>query len=340
MTRVPGVHATGAARDRFVLAHRPSRTPLDPWRHQGVLVEPERAADGRVAQVATIFLTGRECPWRCVMCDLWQHTIQEDTPSGALVYQLNHALEAVRRDGYAVDHVKLYNAGSFFDPRAVPEQDYEPLAARLAGVAHVIVESHPALIGRRLTRFRAALAHAAGDDGRPELEVAMGLETAHPDALRQLHKGFSLDQFRRGADRILQLGATVRVFLLVGVPFIAPAEQSEWLTRSVDWAFACGASAVSLIPTRSGNGAVEALAAAGLFVPPSIADLERGLEVALQTARPHTGRRVFADLWDLQAFASCPSCLEPRQERLRRMNLEQRVLPAASCTVCDSTSTV
>jgi len=274
------------------------------------------------------------------MCDLWQHTIQEDTPSGALVYQLDHALETVRRNGYAVDHVKLYNAGSFFDPRAVPEDDYEPLAARLAGVAHVIVESHPALIGPRLTRFRAALAHAAGDDGRPGLEVAMGLETAHPDALRQLHKGFSLDQFRRGADRILQLGATVRVFLLVGVPFIAPAEQSEWLTRSVDCAFACGASAVSLIPTRSGNGAVEALAAAGLFVPPSIADLERGLEDALQTARPHTNGRVFADVWDLQAFASCPSCLEPRRERLRRMNLEQRVLPAASCTVCDSTSTV
>jgi uncharacterized Fe-S cluster-containing MiaB family protein len=139
MTRVPGVHATGAARDRFVLAHRPARIPLDPWGHQGVLVEPERAADGRVAQVATIFLTGRECPWRCVMCDLWQHTIQEDTPSGALVYQLDHALETVRRDGYAVDHVKLYNAGSFFDPRAVPEQDYEPIATRLAGVAHVIV---------------------------------------------------------------------------------------------------------------------------------------------------------------------------------------------------------
>jgi archaeosine synthase beta-subunit len=337
MTCAPGVHATGAERDRFVLAQRPARIPLDPWRHQGVLVEPERAADGRVVQVATIFLTGRECPWRCVMCDLWRHTIQEDTPSGALVYQLEHALGTVRSDGHAVDHVKLYNAGSFFDPRAVPDQDYEPLAARLAGVAHVIVESHPALIGPRLTRFRAALAHAAGDDGRPGLEVAMGLETAHPDALMQLHKGFSLDQFRRGADRVLQLGATLRVFLLVGVPFIAPAEQAAWLTRSVACAFACGASAVSLIPTRSGNGAVEALAAAGLFVPPSVADLERGLADALQAARPHTGGRVFADVWDLQAFASCPACLEPRRDRLRRMNLEQRVLPAASCTVCNST---
>jgi archaeosine synthase beta-subunit len=334
MTGVPGSHATSAARDRFVLAARPVRRRLDPWRHQGVLVERERAADGRVVQVATIFLTGRECPWRCVMCDLWQHTIQEDTPAGALVHQLDQALETVRRDGVGVEHVKLYNAGSFFDPHAVPEEDYEPMARRLARVTHVIVESHPALIGPRLTRFRTALARAAGDGASPGLEVAMGLETAHPDALRQLHKGFSLDQFRRAADRVQKLGATLRVFLLVGVPFIAPAEQSEWLARSVACAFAYGASAVSLIPTRSGNGAVEALAAAGLFAAPTIADLERGLEHALRAGGPHTRGRVFADTWDVQAFTSCPSCLERRRDRLRRMNIEQRVLPEASCTEC------
>ena len=80
MRGVPGAHATAAERDRFVLAQRPPRRRHDPWRHQGVLVEPERAADGRIVRVATIFLTGRECPWRCVMCDLWQHTIEEDTP--------------------------------------------------------------------------------------------------------------------------------------------------------------------------------------------------------------------------------------------------------------------
>ncbi len=335
MRGVPGAHATAAERDRFVLAQRPPRRPLDPWRHQGVLVEPERAADGRIVRVATIFLTGRECPWRCAMCDLWQHTIQEDTPAGALVHQVDDALETVRSQG--VEHVKLYNAGSFFDPRAVPELDYEPLAVRLAGCSHVIVESHPALIGPRLTRFRAALARAAGDCAGPGLEVAMGLETAHPDALRQLHKGFSLDQFSRAADRVLQLGAALRVFLLVGVPFIAQAEQSQWLARSVAHALACGASAISLIPTRFGNGAVEALARARLFVSPSLVDLERALEGALQTLPLQSPGRVFADTWGLQAFASCPSCFEQRRDRLRRMNLEQRVLPAASCAACDPT---
>ena len=331
MPLIPGPLSSSAERDRFVLALRPPRRSNDPWRHQGVFVEAERAADGRIAEVATIFLTGRECPWRCIMCDLWQHTIGDDTPPGALVHQLDAALETLRADRRRADHVKLYNAGSFFDPRAVPEQDYDSLADRLVAFTHVIVESHPALIGPRLTRFGAALARAAGGAATPSLEVAMGLETAHPEALRQLHKRFSLDQFTRAAEDLRRLGASLRVFLLVGVPFIPRTQQQAWIRRSVAFAFDRGASAVSLIPTRFGNGAVEALAAGGVFEPPSLADLEFALEQALGQARG----RVFADTWDLQAFATCTSCFDARRERLRRMNLEQRVQPAIGCAQCD-----
>src|SRR5512141_309231 len=115
---------SSAARDRFVLDHRPARPPLDPWRYQDLIVEDERTADGSAARTATVFLTGRECPWRCVMCDLWQHTIAEDTPRGALVRQLDSALESLQAAGTLPDHLKLYNAGNFFDARAVPEADY------------------------------------------------------------------------------------------------------------------------------------------------------------------------------------------------------------------------
>ena len=80
-----------------------------------------------------------------------------------------------------VTQLKLYNAGSFFDPRAVPEADYDGIAARLAGFTHVIVESHPALVGARTwTASRRARAGVA-PEAPPALEVAMGLETAHPE---------------------------------------------------------------------------------------------------------------------------------------------------------------
>jgi hypothetical protein len=116
------------------------------------------------------------------------------------------------------------------------------------------------------------------------------------------------------------------VFLLVGVPFIPPSQEQEWIARSIAFAFECGATAVSLIPTRQGNGALEAIGA----VPPTLADLEAALEAAL----PPASGRVFADLWNLTRFVSCDVCVTTRQERLRLMNLEQRAHPAVVCATC------
>jgi radical SAM enzyme (TIGR01210 family) len=331
--------AAPAARDRFVIARRGPRSVHHPWRHQGVTLEDERTADGRIARSATVFLTGRECPWRCVMCDLWTFTTETDTPPGALVAQLNAALADIDAREPAAPRpevIKLYNAGSFFDPRAVPEVDYAPLATTLRGLARVVVESHPSLVGGRLLRFREALERAAPPGTVPRMEVAMGLETSHPDALEQLHKRFTLDQFARAAARVQAAGADLRVFLLVGVPFIRPAEQHEWVCRSVRAAFDCGAAVVSLIPTRRGNGTLEALEAAGLFVAPTIHDMETTFDAALAVACQREGRRVFADLWDLDRCATCPACLAARRARLHAMNLTQQVLPPVTCMACQA----
>jgi radical SAM enzyme (TIGR01210 family) len=316
-------------RDRFVVTHRPARQWQDPWMHQGVIVEDERAPDGTIVPVATVFLTGRECPWRCVMCDLWRQTTIAETPAGALVRQIDNALGTFPAGRHPVQ-IKLYNAGSFFDLRAVPETDYDAIAARVVGFDRVIVESHPALVGRRVSRFGAALGHAAGTGPVPRLEVAMGLETAHPGALEQLNKRFTPGQFAIAADRLRRMDVDLRVFLLVGVPFVPRHEQRQWLERSIAFAFECGATAVSLIPTRTGNGALDLLADTGAFEPPRLADVEHSLAAGLQSGRG----RVFADLWDLQRFATCDVCFAARRDRLRRMNLAQRVDPLPDCTAC------
>ena len=38
----------------------------------------------RSAPTAVVFLTNRECPFRCVMCDLWMNTLDETVPRGAI----------------------------------------------------------------------------------------------------------------------------------------------------------------------------------------------------------------------------------------------------------------
>src|SRR5262245_8664801 len=94
---------------------RPRQRPLhDPWRYQSLLLEDERTADGGVASCLTVFLTGRECSWQCVMCDLWQATTIADTPPGAIPHQIAQAFDAIGARRSAVRQVKLYNASSFF----------------------------------------------------------------------------------------------------------------------------------------------------------------------------------------------------------------------------------
>ena len=311
------------ARDRFVLARRAEHSPPDPWRHQGVLVEDERDERGQPARVATVFLTGRECRWRCAMCDLWRHTIPGDTPAGAISAQLDQLLVDLRNaGGRAPTRIKLFNASSFFDAGAVPEEDYPGIAERVSSFDRVIVESHPALAGGRVDRFQRAI--------RGSLEVAMGLETVHPGALERLNKRMTLDQFARAADSLLGRGVAVRAFVLVSPPFVPREEQDEWLVRSVSFAFGQGATVVSLIPTRAGNGSMEALAAEGHFTSPTLSDLERSLDLGLG----HSRERVFADLWDLERFAECRECLGARAERLRLINLEQRTRPHHDCAAC------
>src|SRR5690606_33819590 len=106
------------------------------------LVETERSAEGELVPVATLFLTNRECPWRCVMCDLWKNTLTETVPPGAIPSQVDYALSRMP----AARQIKLYNSGSFFDRRAIPPQDYPEIARRVRHFDRVIVECHPTLV--------------------------------------------------------------------------------------------------------------------------------------------------------------------------------------------------
>jgi hypothetical protein len=275
------------------------------------------------------------------MCDLWRGTIASDTPPGAIPRQIEIARDELTRRQQTVTQMKLYNAASFFDPRAVPESDYPAIASHLTRLERVVVESHPALVGPRVDRFLDALErHKAVGVPPVHLEVAMGLETAHLEALEKLHKHMTVEQFAAAANRLKERGASLRVFLLISPPFVPPADQDDSLLASIDVALSCGASVVSLIPTRPGNGALEALENDLLFRPPTLEDIERSFAAALQRSQtPGHGlrrgdERLFVDLWDLERFATCPHCVGARRARLNAMNLDQQILPEISCGHC------
>jgi hypothetical protein len=309
-----------ADRTRWILARRGSRAAVDPSRAAGALVETERSETGEAARVATILLANRECPWRCLMCDLWTHTLEDSVAPGAIPAQIERALAKLP----AVRRVKLYNAGSFFDRKAVPREDHAAIAGILRDFDRVTVECHPALVGDDCFRFAELLS------GR--LEVAMGLETAHAGILERLNKGMTLASFRRAADSLARGGVALRTFVLLGLPFLAPEDSPAWAARSLEFAFDCGSSSAVLIPMRAGNGAMDALARRGDFEPPTLGMLERALADGIAACGARG--RVFADLWDLERLRGCAACFPKRRRRLEGMNLAQRALPPVACADC------
>jgi len=306
--------------DAAILAVRPPKNRVDPRRPYAYLVEPECSASGVIEDVATIFLTNRECPFRCLMCDLWKNTTDERVPVGAIPEQIDFALAELP----PAKHVKLYNSGNFFDRQAIPREDYEAIANRVASFETVIVENHPRLCGDDCLRFRDLLAG--------KLEIALGLETIHPEVLPRLNKQMTVEDFQRAVRFLTENEIATRAFILLRPPFLNEAEGVEWALRSIEFAFDVGVQCCSVIPTRDGNGAMEQLHGDGAFTPPTFRSLETVLAEGLAMCRG----RVFVDLWDAERFLDCQRCGTARRDRLQRMNLTQKVLPMVSCT-CEAT---
>lgn len=304
----------GSEVSRWVEVRRPALARPLPGEQNAPLLEEELSREGRVEPVGTIFLANRECAFRCVFCDLWRHATSARLVSGEAVEQVRSGLEAL----VDVPQVKLYNAGSLFDPGQVPREDLPGIARLLSGFRNVVVESHTAFVSEA-PRFRDAL-------GGTELEVAIGLETADAAALSRTNKRMTVDGFVRATRFLRAEGIQVRTFLLHPAPFVPAGEADEATLRSVEVALAAGSGCVVLIPTRFGNGAMEALAQAGLAARPTMASLERVLSRAIGLA---SGRgRVFADLWDLPRLGSGAPGWEDAADRLREMNDTQRPSPA------------
>jgi radical SAM enzyme (TIGR01210 family) len=239
-----------------------------------------------------------------------------------LTRQLADVLKAL--EGPMPDRLKLYNASNFFDQRAVPSEDLFGIATLAGQFAAVTVESHASTIGPK------TLAFARQIPGR--LEVAVGLETINAAAIAQLNKRLDLARFDQAAGFLRENGIELRVFVLLGAPHVPPDESVAWTVRTVGYAIERGASVVSIIPVRGGNGEMERLQALGHFTPPTLAQLEEALDRCLLL----TGAVVTADLWDVDRLPACEHCRAGRVERLRRLNATARGEPQVACAACEA----
>lgn len=297
----------------------------------------KRLQDVQLANVLTLFLRGSECAFRCVMCDLWKWTHSEATRSGQISEQVEAGVQAYRNSHPAASStfdttitepngsenwIKLYNASNFFASRNVPTEDLQSIAESVSDFQRVIVENHPKVLNEAICSFRDAL------NGR--LEIAMGLETIHPEVLPRLNKSMDLKDFAHACEWLHNRDVDVRAFVLLRPPGLSEQEGVDWCLRSVDFASELGIRHISIIPVRSGNGAIEHLAARGHFTAPQASSLETVLVESLQLERSV----VTVDLWDWDdMLGHCDQCRQKRKLRLQNANLYQ-VMPKQSDLTC------
>ena len=301
--------------DRSIVAMRGNKNPVNPQMPYGFLVEKERTVSGKIEDTGIIFLTNRECSFHCLMCDLWKNTTDETVPIGSIPNQIQWALQQMP----GIKNLKLYNSGSFFDLRAIPEEDYGEIASLLKNLETVIVECHPRLINEKCLNFRDML--------KPDLQIGLGLETVNSDILLKLNKQMSVDDFRNSVGFLTKHGIRSRAFILLRPPLLSESEGIYWAERSIDFAFDAGVECCTIIPVRAGNGAMDFLMERGDFNLPDIRSLETVLEYGIGLR----AGRVFADVWDLGLFSNCSRCLDRRTARLINMNLSQEIGTVVDC---------
>lgn len=309
---------------RTIVALRPpAERPQAGVEPLNLLRETEPVApSGNLAQVLTVMLRGSECSFRCLMCDLWKSTHVQKTSPGAIAAQVEWALQqrvGPESSGTTEQWIKLYNASNFFAPVNVPSSDLRRVAHAVRQFQRVIVENHPKILPSTIEQFRSSIG------GR--LEVAMGLETIHPDILPALNKQMNVQDFRVACEWLQQRDIDIRVFVLLRPPGLTEGQGVEWCCKSVELALASGARQVSVIPVRAGNGAIEYLQAQGHFEPP----LARSLEIVLAQFAGQSSGVVTADLWDWDKLRGvCPDCSPIRYHALELANRTQTSRPLQS----------
>lgn len=187
-----------------------------------------------------------------------------------------------------IDEIAIYTDGSFFDDREVSLFERSLIAEEVKQLSPraVLVESLPCFVNEGVIHdFRDQLGTGIA------LRLGVGLQSSS-ERLRRLTLGTPI----RHSDmcdlltRKGQFEIGLRIYLLLGKPLLDPCEDIEDVLRSAAWLSESlnSADVITVNAMRIAEGTVvHALAAAGLYFPPSLCDLRATVE-RLRGALPQT----------------------------------------------------
>jgi radical SAM enzyme (TIGR01210 family) len=237
------------------------RRPKEPKRTVTTWTE-EELLDGNMVKTLVAILETRGCSYErehagCTMCGYAGDTPQRPPSEEELLAQVEH-VASVRKEA---QWIKVYTSGSMLDPEEVPPRVLEAVVEAFGDASMLTVESRAEHVTGRRVR-------ALGDTSRRE--VAIGLESAcDPVLTRSIHKGMTVDEFRKAAGVVKNEGARLRAYILLKPPFLTEAEAIQDAVDAALKAGEAGADMVSLNPVNiHGDTLVDHLHYRGEYDPP------------------------------------------------------------------------
>ncbi len=180
------------------------------------------------------------------MCGYAKDTLGRSATPAELAEQLDRALARYQEEPY----VKVYTSGSFLDDREVDPASRAALVRAFSGRARrLLFETLPEFAtSETLEPLREAFSG--------EVEVALGLESTHPDVLgRLVHKNAPPREYLDAGDRVRALGLRAKAYLLLKPPYLTESEAIRDVLASIVEA-SPHFDALSVNPVHIQNGTV------------------------------------------------------------------------------------
>lgn len=261
-----------------------------------------------------IYMRSSGCQWMledefsgCTMCGHYAgSTLGSPIKAEDYIHQFNKIISQF--DFKDIPMLCIYNAGSFFNNREMPQEARNHIYKTLhpiKDIKHIIFESRPEYISEQeMKHLRDSLPDKA-------LEIGIGLESSN-EYIRQvcLNKGCDLSKVLQALEIIKINKIKVLAYVLLKPPFLDENPAIEDAISSIDWAFKNGADVVSLEPVSVQNFTLtQLLYNMQLFRPPWIWSVFEVLK--------NTGNKGFLRIGGFEFFPppsicthNCPSCNE------------------------------
>lgn len=212
----------------------------------------ETTTDNGPGKSLTMIIPTIGCSWAlsnsggCSMCGYINDSTLD--PGTDPEYYFMEEWKKFEKNLNEIDIVKIYNSGSFLDPKEIPVESQKRIIAKIAehqNIKELVIECLPEIVNMQLHVLRELVEIFNGR----KILIGLGVESSNDYINRSyVNKSFYFRQVKGCVQNIFQAGAYPKAYLLLKAPFLTEQDAINDSIQSIKDVFDSGCKIVSLNP--------------------------------------------------------------------------------------------